>query len=90
MEHFISGKPRFDDLLPLRDAYEDYSVQKYQEAYKVAKTFEDAMEKLISYGKQMAKPANMYYDFTTKSVKTDRGIFAKTPKSEKETDSSGY
>lgn len=81
MEHFISGKPRFDDFMPTRDAYEDYSVQKYQEVYKVAKTFEDAMKLVIDYGKHMAKPANMYYDFRTQTVKCDRGVFARTPRS---------
>lgn len=38
-------------------------MQKYQEVYKVAETFENAMKLVIDYGKHMAKPANMYYDF---------------------------
>ena len=39
------------------------------------------MSLVIQYGKQMSKPTNMYYDFKSQTVLTDRGIFAKTPKS---------
>uniref|UniRef100_A0A6A7G669 phenylalanine 4-monooxygenase n=1 Tax=Hirondellea gigas TaxID=1518452 RepID=A0A6A7G669_9CRUS len=62
LQYMASDEPEFIDWDPNVAAKEPYPITKYQPKYFVAKSFEDAQNKLIEFAERIERPFNVTYD----------------------------
>ena len=68
-KNYLSGKPKFQHLNPFRNFTTSYPIQDVQSNYYYNENFEEAINMILKFGKNLRKPMKCYYDDLTKTVK---------------------
>lgn len=72
----MSSKAKFKRFDPLDDCNRKYPVQTVQDLFRYTDSFENSLESLKNYERNIMKPVNTVYNELTKEIEYDRHIEA--------------
>jgi len=74
LEYSMSDQPEIREWDPFAAAKQEYPITKYQPLYYLAKSFEDAKNKMTEYALSLDKPFSVRWDEANTKLIVDRNI----------------
>eukprot|EP00455_Lapot_gusevi_P009433 TRINITY_DN1421_c0_g1_i1.p1 TRINITY_DN1421_c0_g1~~TRINITY_DN1421_c0_g1_i1.p1 ORF type:complete len:431 (-),score=173.00 TRINITY_DN1421_c0_g1_i1:215-1507(-) len=74
LEYSMSSKPEIRDFDPFHASNQDYPITSYQPLYYMAKSFEEAKQRMREFSDAMERPFYVRYNALSQSLQVDRNI----------------